>query len=433
MKPSKLWRKLGVTEPVFRIFRNRDGWNVYDDRIVSMTLTRGSGNVVGVATNTLQVTLAGAEPPTYADAIKIDVNLTAAGRDALIAKCDNWAGTGYARPVEQRWQGRIAGQSVADSGDLREPLWTTEITGSDLTPLIDAIGGGAAVTSSDTKVSSLVRSMVTRSGLTSTSLTILGGVYLDVLDPTKTYDVGTVTGHWIKDLGALLRTSRSGGMDLLNNAYFQYVTGYEDLGNWRTVAPYPITRASCIGPVSWDQRITMPYGVRWTTADGTTWDVHIGSNNPDVGKWPTETLDMKDVKFNPDIPDLYDAMTARVYRSARSGYVVSGLKFDILDLINRPSPNERRLAMLLLTLEPGDPIAIAKDWPAVTVGLQIATRITETITPNEWTLTLDVVPAQWATGLHSAPAPDYTAWDYAFDRGATWDGIPEAIKWNEAP
>lgn len=432
MKPSKLWRRLGIAQPAFRVWVTPLGTAEMDDSdIVSMTLTHGDGSVVGIAKNTASIRLAGARPPLDFDASTLHVDLTEAATTAVLAKCGGWNGSSWNTSVQQRWRGRVAGQSVTDTGDRHERQWLTDMTCTDNWPLISAIGAGAHVTRTSHKVSDLVTAMIASSAVYFPGpLKPLGFAEYRVLygdnDPdTKTFNVSDVEQHWITDLGQLLRTDRAGIPQLVGVDYRQFAAEH-----WSETAPFPITRATAIAPVTWEQRNSLPYGVHYDLSDGTGVDIWVSSNNPSVGKWPTETLDMKDVQLNPAIP-ISDPMTARVARSARSGYAVNTLKFDLLDLLNRPAMDERRLAMLLLTSEPGDPIIIAPDWPGDIAGAHTITRAEESISATEWTIDLDLAPLGWATGT-TPPQPRFTAWNYAYRRGTTWDEITNT-EWDEAP
>lgn len=436
--PSQLWDALGISSYAFVIqqatYDPASPRVMHDDAVVSMTLTRGSGAVVGTTNNTATIVFAGAEYGLSFDAATTDINLSNAATAAITAKAEGFTGASITADLYHRWHGRIAGQKVTDTGDRREPQWVTTQTCVDVLPLINDIGAPAHVTKTNNTVSALVESMIATSGIGIPYPFEANGEAQKVLfktgDPT-TYsaDPSKVQSHFVADLGGLLRVDRAGVPQLLNYPYRQALPQAA-----QTFAPYPITRDAPFTPVSWEQRITVPHGVHWDQSDGYGWDVVVGSNNPAVGKWPTEILDMKDIQLvggqTGITSPLEGPMQARVWRSARDGYSLDTLQFDILAMLNHPSLAMRRLAVTLLTMEPGDPIAISADWPyQLPYGeLMTATRIQDTITPKSWTVALDLVKVGWTTGKPSPPY-DGGTWDHGNPRGWTWDQTPE--RWDE--
>lgn len=432
---SKLWRALGVTDPVFVV--ERPTGTVNDPAIVSLTLTRGNGAVVGSTTNTATIRLAGAEYPLQIDGAAIDVRLTAAGLAAITGKAGGYAGPPVSAALARRWNGRIAGKKVTDTGDRREAQWVTDLTCADLLPLVSTIDAGAHATKSAPSIPALVEDMLTRSEVNFGGLLIHRGanwanVYFAGSDPTtKTFPVSTVLGHFVGDMGSLLRVRRDGVPELLRYDWRQLAAGLS-----QSLAPYPLTRSAALTPASWSQRVTVPHGVEWTQQDGWTWNTSTGSTNPDIGRWPVEHLDMQDVELTTgesgSTTPLLDPMNARAYRSGRDGYAIDTLKFDILDLLNRDDPALRRLAVLLLSVEPGDPIGFAENWPYPTRYGEMAnvSRVEETITPDAWTVALDTTPITWSTGQPS-PEFDYDTWDYGYPKGWSWDSVYKT-RWKDA-
>lgn len=434
MPASTLWQKLGATAPLFAV--NVGGRRVDDNRLRALTLTRGAGKAVGVGSSTATIEYAGADPALSMDAAAVTVQLTDYGASLLVDLIG--PGPADAQPIGPRWSGRTAGQSVTDTGDPREPQWVTTLTCCDLFRVVSEIGAGAQLSSPippRNRVFYLIEDLFTRSGVAIDIRGLLGpvGMLIADPDPSKNYSAGTIEGHFITDLGYLFRIRRDGYGEILDSAYRA-----DRAAQWQTYAPQPLTRSAARTPAAWQQRVTMPAGVHWDQNNGVGWDVWISSNNPDIGAWPVEKLDMTDVYpgdgWAPDgsSPQLMDAMTARVYRSARAGYVLDTLTVDVLDLATRPADADRALCAQLLTAEPGDPVAISNDWPAPVTGVFTITQLTEKITARSWTLEVTLAPIEWATGRPSPSAAGRT-WDTAYPRDAWWITPAASTTWDTAP
>lgn len=429
-KISRLWRKLGATEPVFYFGSNGHAQSWTDGDLRGLTMTRGLDDPVGITKNTATIKVKGAiEPVPMADA-SLAVRLTDYGQALIEGRIGKGPfGGAFNHPVRERFFGRVAGMEVTDTGDRNPDRWETAFTCGDWASTVTAINNGATITRTvnDNPITKLVASMISRGGSYHTPApTQLGTQFHNVNwkagdADTLIFDDSKVESHFITELGYLLRTTRDNTLELLDVNYRQ-----DRATNIGQYAPQPLTRACCVRPVSWTQRVTLPGGVQWTQSDGTTYTVWVGGSGSTAGI-PLEKLDMSDVFV---IGSLYDAMTARMYRSVRSGYCLQSVQVDVLDLFNRDDSGQRDLLAQLLTMEPGDPLAFGNDWPADVAGIYTLTRITEDITPGGWRLTLDVAPISWATGK-SAPLPRFATWDTAYPTDEPWTG-PSAT-WETTP
>lgn len=436
-RPSRLWRKLGAATNVFEVYSPVHGL-LKDDRLANVTVTRGGGSSPsGLAVSTCTFRTKGALSSCPSDRTLVRYRLTNYGRNLVSALCGR-----PASEIGARFEGRIASQTVSDLGDHAVTRWSTEVQCSEWLSLLSTLDRGATATTANPGQNYILDSLIRRSALPvaqiPTPLAFFGTNwhrrYFAADEPgTLSLTTSDALDTWADKLGALIRTTRGGQPQLLALDY----RAAQALA-WRSGAPQPLLRSQCLAPVSWSQDPTVPRSVTWTDRDPGNPDnvtiehtISVG-NLGDVDAWPNERLDLTTV-IPVGAAGLNDAMTARVFRSVSTGYQVERLRVDLLGLLASDRPADTAQAGQLLAAEIGGPITLAYDWPDAVAGIKFITGMTETITPDEWTLELELSAWGHVTGQHPDPDAAGATWDTAYRRSTTWDAVPSATAWNGAP
>ncbi|MDE9365481.1 hypothetical protein PZ938_07675 [Luteipulveratus sp. YIM 133132] len=433
---SRMWRRLGATESLFYFYSAQHG-AIRDDRLCSITLTRGSDVPVGLSNNLLSVKVRGALDSVGTDNTEAYLVLTDYAMGLLSPRIGAGPGGINAAPMSARWSGRIAGQTVTDTGTGREPVWSTEIAGTDWLSLLPALEGKATMTKTgDTQLLAMYRSLLANTGLRLASLDARGSLFHHLrwisTDPaSKDFDSSTVLGHFLADLGYLMRTRRDSIPQVISTDYQA-----SRQAGWKVWCPLPLQRSQCLAPVSWSQPVTLPRRLQYLNRDTAnenvtyTSTITVGTPSTKLASWPTEVLDFRDVYV---YGSLTDAMVARASRAASDRYIVRSVRVDVLALFESPDLADRQQLAQLLLLDAGDPITLGYDWPVYVRRVYFASRITETITPDGWTLDIDLTPGNHITGQHSPADLAGTTWDTAYPAGTTWDTPPASKTWSTAP
>lgn len=405
-----------------------------DTVLSSATITRGSDSPVGMQPSVATIVTRRRSPSWPSSNAGAQLRLTAAF-DAWLRDrigIGPWGG-GHA-PIRERWTGRVATSTVTDTGDTSRLTWATQVQGTDwlsLLPTIDATATMRKDANDEGKqLTQMFRSLLLRSGL-SARFEVLGTRWHHYrwlwADPDiKYFTTDEVLGHFLADLGYLLRTTRAGVVEVVSVDHQR-----TRADNWQTICPQPLRRAVTLSPVEWDQGATIPRRLAYTLRDNvdensaTTYFITVGSPT-EITQWPTESLDFRDVFV---IDTIADAMTARVSRAAPDMYRVGEVTVDLPMLIASESVADRDLAAQLLVMQCGDPLVLSHDWPASVRSLYFATQITEHISRSDWRLTFTLAPANHVIGAHRRDALGTPLWDTRFEPSMTWDGT-DPLTWD---
>lgn len=184
-------------------------------------------------------------------------------------------------------------------------------------------------------------------------------------------------------------------------------------------APH-LTRSAAISPARHSQNIDQwnyQYSVKTTTADG----------RPETLGFPGQTdrtyLEKKDIDLSYIRRTTEQVFLYASALQARTTFVrmsPESITVDLLALLTSKSLHHRHQAGYLLALQPKDPVFFSGDWQEYLQGTYTAEQIRESITPNSWTLELSLFPAQWTLGKNLddlAPTPQ------------TWEAAGE-LRWN---
>lgn len=384
---SRLWRKLGATQDLFNF--KYGSTTLADSTIRSAVIHRGGGN---------------AAPAT------LELNSVAFGSVATGESC-NFEMTSYAAgllmgstssPARARFAGRLGQQTVDDLG--RRSM--TNYFASSLMaqhPAIKRVRNFAA----DTPVRDVLQTILNPPSLPAVNVVNMDTVanYGYLYQPMSG-DYSDLIGKFTDDLGIVARNTRAGNVQLLTNEW----------RNARAVAEladaYPVARSQAIAPTMWEQaNETRPrnYLLKFRGSG----NVLIQDTYGDVSDVNAEVveLDMSYVRFLNDAQPRLEA-TARRAREWLTAYALPKLKVDLLHLFSSGNTFDLWQARKLLTMEVNDPLYFSGDWHPNLRGINYAEEITETLTPDEWTLEFSLVPSQEVTG-HITPTIPARVWAQA--------------------
>lgn len=424
-KPSKLWRKLGATQPLFVSISEPFGIRS-DDSITDYTITHGTGNPAGLSVTAAEIGVTGSVPPS-ANA-NVIISMTDYGADLLAGLIGaDPAGPTTARA---RFSGRVVGIDVNDRGDRRPDLRTTKLTASSWTSILSTLGWDVTIPSLWPDLPRIYQAFLDGDQMPGAANFTSHGVF-----PFTKWQQGdkvtadTVTGECMADIGVLFRSPRGVA------AYEAWTVDARAAAGAALAADRAapeLLRRHCDSPVTWSIPIAIPKLVTWSIYwnDGT---LHAGTAFPNIPgasyRWSSEELKLEDLVIDPNTFNMMRAMQARVNQSTPTRYSVDTLKIDLLRLLASDNPDDVATAGMLLRLDAGDPLKLGYDWPDEISGIVYASRITERLSPHSWTLEIDCHTSEQITGVAS-PAPAGDTWPTAWSQATTWDTIPAGQTWD---
>lgn len=424
MTTSKLWRTFGADLALFEVHSPDlpgDGY-LRDEQITSLSIDAGT-TMAGLSTSAAEVKLSGYHALDYSTDKPIRIDLSYYGRNLLAGLLGVPADL-----IRDRFRGRIAGQKVTDNGASG---LTSSLTAQDWGAFIAQLERGGYGNRDEPDVARLYRSMFVHSGVPgATQLEQWGSTWHwikwpdgEESNPQLLFPTSDIIGKYAADLGNFISVPRNGVPRAWSH---DHLVALAD--DWRQINPHPLQRSQVLKPVEWTRDVTIPEQLQWQqwTGIGSTTSVVFTFPPPNDIVHRVETLDMLhiwDIQATPTSSGLRDVMWARVVRASATDLAVEKVSLDVLGLVRRNIGTDRSLVGQILTMNHGDPIALGWDWPDPVNGVYFAQRVAHTITPDSWTVDLDLVPALHVTGFPSTL-------DLA---GQTWaTGYPPATQW-EAP
>lgn len=399
---TRLWRKTGATNPLFRFTY---GSTVLDDSSISSVAIHRGGE--GAAPSTLEVatdvfgSVATGEPCSLA--------LTPYGAGLLLGDSSSSTAT--------RFVGRLGQQSIDDRGKRQY----TTYYGASITAQHPAIKRKYSFPAS-TPVRDVIRTILNPPSLP--PLTVVNmdevGNYGVIYEAIVNQDYSELIGKMTTDLGIVARNTRAGDIQLLTNAW-RNATAVAGLADG-----YPLARSQGLAPAQWEQaNDTNPRNILLKYRE--TGNVLVQDTYGDPGDVNAEVveLDMSYIRFLNDAQPRLEA-TARRSREWLTAYALPSLKVDLLLLLSSGKSYDLWQARRLLAMQVHDPIYLSGDWHNNLRGIHYAEEITETITPNEWTLDFSLLPSQEVTG-HISPDIPARIWGQANYPWGT-----ETRKWAQA-
>ncbi|WP_114856473.1 hypothetical protein [Brachybacterium sp. YJGR34] len=412
-RPSRLYRAFKPTPA--GLFEVVSGDTIYtDDQIQSITITHGSdGPHPSVTPSTAEVRLTGALNIVRND--PFTVRTTPAFGTAL-AYGDIPGGH-----VRQRFNGRKALSEIDDERWSRSGTparWATTVTASSWTSLLRNTSRRHNFSTGTRSASAVVTALrhpdiealqpVTYSYLLNFDRIATAGSSMTFDDAMRTFAT---------DLHTLVQHQRSGTVRVISN-----VQRRNDLDPGGPV--WTLLRAHTLSPARWktDSEVaTTQYRVHYSI-DGGTYEMEwpLG-DEVSVIPLQEETVDLTQVFRDTDSIPLI--MNAKNYATNISRMAVESVTLDLGLLWRRGTPSTLRTIGEALRLEAGDPMYLGADWPEGVRGPYFANQISESITPDRWTITFRLQHARNVLGLpdFALPTPPAITWDA---NSSTWDAAP---------
>lgn len=424
-KVSRLWRRLGLTSPLFNVWSEEDSeFQMTDHHIKAITITRGSANgTFGEQEHTLEVNSAVVRHVRTDRPIHCD--LTSSGRDRLQSIIGG-DGDNYRR----RFFGRIGRQSVEDGGGIStDRKWHTNIYASKWQSQLknsDRVGnqidGEPVMYLFDHFMRPTVSNLPYLPDPEFPSNSWEYGTMLNNLDLGQakiTYS--EFSSRYFEAPGFYVQNTRAGADRVLT------IQRRWDLAQYRLESFIPLTRSQVLAPALWDQpneNRPRNHTVIYKNVSGDWLRRTRGPDTNDV-RIPLVEHDISYIGF-PSIHQPTQMLEAR-YAQDRTdtGYQLPTVEVDLLRLITSGNQSDRQQARQLLELEMGDPIYLSGDWATNIRGIHFASGVTEKITPDSWTLTLSLQPSISVIGYWSPTVPA-RVWDSAH---VWWDNATS--QWNE--
>lgn len=415
---------VGVPSPTVR--------RLTDQQILALNITQGSGKTSGLSVSTMSVKFKGQSPPAGAPLESAaSVSFTSHALARLTALCGQ--APALARDPQMRWTGRIASQTVEDRAPARQgrpPRRVSTVTGVDWFGLASEVGESSVVINAGRNYfPAVLGKFVETLGFgISDSPEIRGFAdwcYFNVpgLKVSKYLEL-------VEGIGSLIAMTRAGGpMQTQLDWWRSYESTYTD----RT--PVAVSRWHAQTPVEWTQPTTLPKSI--TTSWYRAGDQTIRTETQRAGyplpggQWPNTTIDLTYLSFTTEGEAiLRSAVAGKLHQSVTTGYRLESLTFDLLHLLERNGPGDRLLVLQLLCMEIGDGVPIAADWPIELSGMYFATQLDWTISPDEFTVTLAIVPYVQLTG-EASTVIDEGLWGTWNPPNATWADIPYYEQWKD--
>lgn len=431
-KMSRLWKRLGLSEPLISVWTEHDSSFSLDDHdIASVTINRGAANgVFGAQEHTIEIqTIVSRQVRT---GYPIHCDLTASGEQHIESLLGS--GTGDFR---SRYFGRIGRQTADDNGGIADPSrwhttlygskWQTQLRNSDrignqidgvplmylfdhfMSPPIDGVPylPQPDFPSPNQHYGQMVNDYE------------LGEAHLTYSDFARKY---------LEAPGYYVQNTREGRDRILTieKRWADATAGIE--------TQLPLSRAQVLAPAQWDQpNEDRPHNhqVKFRDATGAVRTRTVGPAPNDV-RIPVTEHDVSYLQFPTDDQPVQMNRTRYADQRTDTGYRIPTLEIDLLRLIDSQNRADRIQAHQLLKLEMGDPVFLSNDWNPYLRGIHFATGITERITAAGWNLTLSLMPSGTVVGYWPPEVPP-RVWDsFQHDwklETRWWDG--PASNWEE--
>lgn len=396
------------------------GIGLYEDSIHSVSIKHGGSSRGGGHTpSTCEVTVDG----LYSAALN-GAELRVFLRDSFAANLAAHLGPS-ANPdlFARRYTGRVGAMSVEDTGrrfstTITASSWLTQMNYS---PRTYAPTAGEDLT---TVLLNLAAADEPNRGIDMIALNQTGITVRETADPVLWRDgldtYGTEPGVSILE--------RRDGHCLVAPISFRTAKALDLVDT-----SLPLTRSQAVAPARWEQHNERPgITVRYTA--GASGGASTVTRTAEVANPTGELRETVDVDWShlvmPAEVDnqLYREAYGRVFAATARLWRLPTIRVDLLHLIRSPHQYHRDQAAQILSMDPGDPVYLAGDWPTDVDGIHFADEITETITPDSWTIEMGMKPWAVVTGDTTQPPVAPRSWDSAGT--AVWDN--DTRTWQEA-
>lgn len=419
MTTTRLYRHLAdrLALPLFRMTVN--GWDRQDDHTIeSVTINRGLGQPGGgVAVTTMEADIAGdfAQSPFTGSTARLVINDTEALRylTGVLGR--------PAADFADRFRGRVGPIEVTDNGNGR-PM-STKITCSSWISQ-EAYSGRKRTLTRPTFLNDAVQQLMYAENRLYT-MHRYGDrdvLYETIENTTYSDEINKLTS----DYEILIGDLRNG------DARFMYLPWRVQEAANRVHTQAPLMRSQVIAPATWEQSnetYATKYEIRFVGPDGNMTGTTRYSQSNLAAAAETRELDWSHIQSRTDHWDF--ASRAIIYRETTNRFAIPSVKVDLLRLLTSDRAYDRRVAGELILAETGDTVNLAGDWPNIIDGVYVITGMTETISPDEWSIDMSLSTASAALGtvLSDIPGQDEIpplVWDQATrtrwnDDSRKWD------------
>lgn len=396
-KPSRLYRILKPSGTLFEAQSAKDTFD--DDRLKSITVTRGDdNNIDGLKPSTLEMDIAG------------QVNTRVTGQTIrLLMNRDTWEpilsrlGLGVSiGAIEHRFIGRTGPLSFNDHAPGRGSSTTIQC------------GSWISYENRTGRRRWYAQGMRVYNALAGTlgniNKTYGFGMSGEIGNTGKKLDGVDFQSVW-GDLANSVRLPvfirRNGHVQAVSLPYLENET------NDRTLTAPHLLRSQVLEPAGWDQPNEVSaskYQVTRAQQSGNPITQEFDNQSGVSHDYDLETVDWS--ALHPVGDHWIKAIEGFMARRSTRRWVLRSLRVDLLHLMTSHNRYDRTVAGFLLTLETGESINIAGDWPTEVQGAYIVCGSNESITPDGWEIELSLLPYVWAFGSPSPTVPAYT-WDAA--------------------
>lgn len=401
------------------MFHLRINDNLFDDdSLQNVTIRHGSaGPEASHAVPTIEFSINGRIGEFRNERLSLKLNPTLANRYAAYS-----GGSIAAASLIDRFTGRGASRTVEDRGPNDQ---TTTITGSNWASLLKGARRTITPVVGERTSDLLTRALNHPSMGNRITTTFSTSADFDrVQGEVKPATISEIVSKYGTDLGIHLQQERSGTIEILPLTRRRALM-LAQLEQYR----WPILRSEGISPASWAQpteQADTQYVLEWATANGSEyslpWPLPAGVT-PFMLK--EESVEWRHVTRDSGNDELL--MTALTITTNLPRTELDSLTIDLIYLLSSGNPYHQRIAAQLLALNEGDAVFLSRDWLPQIRGPYFAQEITETISPDEWTLTLNLSHARKVLGLYDRDIPEVPArvWESARlawgETNSTWN------------
>lgn len=418
-RTSRLWRRLGMTAPIFNIWSEEDsGLQMTDRDITAITITRGSaGGGFGEQEHTLEVTSAEYRNRSTGNPVHCDLTASGANRIASLIG-------GNTANIVRRYFGRIGKQTVDDiGGRLNFDKWGTTIYASKWQSQLrrferegDQINGSHVVDLFEHFMDPTIYHITHLPTPEFPSHESRYGVMRNnYSNEERRITYSEFSNKYLEAPGYYVKNMRA-GHDRVMTIERRWTEALQ-----RLETHIPLLRSQVLSPATWEQPnedVPSNHMVVYQTQDGEWRRRTIGPDTNDE-RIPLTEHDVSYIGWQ--LMEQPTTMLTVRYARERldSGYRVPTVEIDLLRLIDSDSVADRRQARQLLEMEMGDPVFFSSDWHHQLRGVHFAEGITETIAHDQWTLSLSLTPSISVVGEWPIHVP-----------AVTWDSAP--VWWDNA-
>lgn len=404
-EPRRLRRtldRIGIPEPLVTV--TGDNFTATDDQISSVSISHGGSEPSpGVQPSTCGAVIQ--RPLWLKTGQPLSVQLTQEAAAAIATL----TGTVSTYRIVDRFTGRVGVQDYEDrpgrlSVSLAAASWSAQLSRVNRQQWLNA----------DLLLQTAIRSLVTSPAVPEITFASYGTFDVLAADmPDATYS--DTLGKFTADIGVLLRDTRAGVLEAWALPY-RMTWAHQQLA-----AAYPLTRSQAISPAKWAQPnadLSANIRAEWIGPDGTPKAVSAGGTPDSI----REVHDWSHIKEQTD--GLLMHWRSLVRQQWERVMRIPSIKIDLLYLLSSDNPYHRGQAGMLLALDAHDTIGLSGDWNGDLRGIHVVVGIDERIGPDEWTLTLSLVPHMLVFGEDSPTVPPMV-WD-----SAVWPWDDETRTWN---